>query len=153
VCPMATVRCWTGAETEALRQAMRLSIRAFAAHLGVDARTVNKWEARGNTITLLPDTQALMDTALGRAPEDVKTRFTQTLDSSGQQPTNRTEREVADALPRSEAVPVAPMPPVRSVIGSAHWPGNCISISGGCSPRPGTLTRPELSLTRLLRSG
>ena len=66
---MATVQRWTGAETEALRQAMRLSIRAFAAHLGVDAQTVNKWEARGNTVTLFPDTQALMDTALGRAPE------------------------------------------------------------------------------------
>ncbi len=74
---MATVRCWTGAHTKALRQAMRLSIRAFAAHLGVDARTVNKWEARGATITLLPDTQALMDTALSRAPDDVQTRFTQ----------------------------------------------------------------------------
>ena len=82
---MATVECWTGAQTKALRQAMRLSIRAFAAHLGVDARTVDKWEARGATITLLPDNQALMDTALSRAPEDVKTRFTQTLDSSGQQ--------------------------------------------------------------------
>jgi transcriptional regulator with XRE-family HTH domain len=79
---MATVQCWTGAETKALRQAMRLSVRAFAAHLGVDARTVNKWEARGSTITLLPDTQALMDTALDRAPDDVKTRFTQTLDSA-----------------------------------------------------------------------
>jgi DNA-binding transcriptional regulator YiaG len=72
---MVTVQCWTGAETKALRQAMRLSIRAFAAHLGIDARTVNKWEARRGTITLRPDTQALMDTALERAPEEVKTRF------------------------------------------------------------------------------
>ncbi len=47
---------------------MRLSIRAFAAHLGVEARTVNKWEARGSSITLLPDNQALLDTALSRAP-------------------------------------------------------------------------------------
>jgi transcriptional regulator with XRE-family HTH domain len=74
---MATVQHWTGAETKAFRQAMRLSIRAFAEHLGVDARTVNKWEARGNTIALLPDTQAVLDTALDRAPADVKTRFTQ----------------------------------------------------------------------------
>ena len=56
---MVTVQCWTGAETKALRQAMRLSIRAFAAHLGIDARTVNKWETRRGTITLRPDTQAL----------------------------------------------------------------------------------------------
>ena len=48
MCPMATVQRWTGAETKALRQAMRLSsVRSFAAHLGVDARTMNKWEARG----------------------------------------------------------------------------------------------------------
>jgi hypothetical protein len=79
---------------------MRLSIRAFAAHLGVDARTVDKWEARGATITLLPDNQALMDTALSRAPEDVKTRFTQTLDSSDT--TTRHERpRSGDYLPIS----------------------------------------------------
>lgn len=76
--PMVTVQRWAGVETKALRQAMRLSIRAFAAYLGVDARTVNKWEARGASITLLPDTQALMDTALSRTADDVKTRFTQT---------------------------------------------------------------------------
>ncbi|MGH3698097.1 MAG: hypothetical protein ACRDQY_01225 [Pseudonocardiaceae bacterium] len=51
---MVTVQCWTGAETKALRQAMRLSIRASAAYLGIDARSVNKWEARLGTITLRP---------------------------------------------------------------------------------------------------
>jgi hypothetical protein len=74
---MVTVQCWTGAQTKALRQAMRLSIRAFAAHLGIGARTVNKREARGHTITLIPDTQALLDTALDQAPDDVKARFIQ----------------------------------------------------------------------------
>jgi transcriptional regulator with XRE-family HTH domain len=89
---MATVQPWIGAETKALRHAMRLSIRAFAEHLGVGARTVNKWEARGSTITLLPDTQALLDTALDRAPDDVKTRFAQTMASSEQQQhTNETQ--------------------------------------------------------------
>lgn len=96
--PMATVQCWTGAETKVLRQAMRLSIRAFAAHLGVDARTVNKWEARGSTITLLPDTQALMDTALDRAPDDVKSRFTQTLDSSATVASQEQSDGFTDAL-------------------------------------------------------
>lgn len=82
---MATVQRWTGAETKALRAAMRVSIRAFAAYLGVDARTVNKWEARGATIILLPDTQAVMDTALSRASDEVKTRFADALASSGHQ--------------------------------------------------------------------
>src|SRR5262249_5191882 len=81
---MVTVQRWTGAETKALRQAMRLSIRGFAAYLGVDARTVNKWEARSNTITPLPDTQALLDTALSRAPEDVRTRFNQAVGNGEQ---------------------------------------------------------------------
>ena len=81
---MITVQCWTGAETKALRQAMRLSIRAFAAYLGIDARTVNKWEARHTTITLRPHTQELLDTALQQAPEDVQTRFSQTVRSTQQ---------------------------------------------------------------------
>jgi transcriptional regulator with XRE-family HTH domain len=98
---MATVQRWTGAETKALRQAMRLSIRAFAAHLGVDARLVNKWEARGNTITLRPDTQALMDTALNQAPDDAQTRFTRILDSTKQeQHTNQTQ-PLERAVPRT----------------------------------------------------
>jgi DNA-binding transcriptional regulator YiaG len=99
--PMTTVPHWTGAQTKALRQAMRLSIRAFAAHLGVDTRTVNKWEAQGNTITLLPDNQALLDTALARAPEDVKTRFTQTLNSNEQQQHTNQAQPVERATPHT----------------------------------------------------
>ncbi|MBV9142016.1 MAG: helix-turn-helix transcriptional regulator, partial [Pseudonocardiales bacterium] len=82
---MVTVQCWTGAETTALRRATRLSIRAFADHLGVDTRTITKWESRRGTITLLPDTQALMDTALGRAPDEVKIRFTQAVGTHNQE--------------------------------------------------------------------
>src|SRR2546430_7293323 len=84
---MATVQSWTGAETKALRQAMRLSVRAFAARLGVDARTVNKWEARGSSITLLLDTQDLLDSALRLASEEVHARFEQAVDASS--PTER----------------------------------------------------------------
>jgi len=105
---MVTVQCWTGAETKALRQAMRLSIRAFAAHLGIDARTVNKWEARRGTITLRPDTQALMDTALERAPEEVKTRFTQTVHSAKQEQRGNAAQFVAPAHDfHTEAAPGA----------------------------------------------
>jgi transcriptional regulator with XRE-family HTH domain len=98
---MTTVQHWTGAQTKAFRQAMRLSVRAFAAHLGVDTRTVTKWEARGKTITLLPDTQALLDTALARAPEDAKTRFTQTLNSNEQQQHTAQTQQVSAAQPVS----------------------------------------------------
>ncbi|MGH3799370.1 MAG: helix-turn-helix domain-containing protein [Pseudonocardiaceae bacterium] len=43
---MTTVRRWTGLEAKLLREALRLSVRDFAAYLGVGMRTVNKWEAR-----------------------------------------------------------------------------------------------------------
>lgn len=76
---MTTVQRWTGAETKALREALRLSVRDFAAYLDVDRRTVNKWEARGAGITLLPKSQELLDTALGRASEEVRERFVATL--------------------------------------------------------------------------
>lgn len=100
---MVSVQCWTGVETKALRQAMRLSIRAFAAYLGIDARTVNKWEARLSTITLRPHTQALMDTALARAPEEVKTRFSHTVSSAGQeQHGNAAQRAAVAHGPQTE---------------------------------------------------
>lgn len=106
---MATVQCWTGAETKALRQAMRLSIRAFAAHLGIDARTINKWEARHTTIILRPHTQALMDTALARAPEEVKTRFTQIVRSAQQKQHDNKAQSAAPAqhAPHAEPAPGA----------------------------------------------
>ncbi|HEX3815577.1 MAG TPA: hypothetical protein VHX59_22300 [Mycobacteriales bacterium] len=72
---MATVQCWTGREAKLLRQALRETVRGFAEYLGVDARTVAKWEARAETITLLPDTQTLMDTALRLADQNVRERF------------------------------------------------------------------------------
>lgn len=72
---MATVQHWTGAETKALRLAMRQTMRGFAEHLGVEPRTVARWEQRGRTISLLPDSQALLDTALRQSAEEVRLRF------------------------------------------------------------------------------
>jgi tetratricopeptide (TPR) repeat protein len=71
-----TVQRWTGIETRALRQALRMSVRRFAEHLGVGIRTVSKWESRGENIVLLPDSQEILDVALSRAPEAVQDRFT-----------------------------------------------------------------------------
>ncbi|MCA1670795.1 MAG: hypothetical protein LC799_00850 [Actinobacteria bacterium] len=66
---------WTGRETSLLRAALRLSVRDFAAHLGIGARTVNKWEARQADITPYPHMQEVLDTALARASDEVKARF------------------------------------------------------------------------------
>ena len=72
---MASVRQWSGREARALRRALRLSVRAFAEHLGVAVRTVTKWESLGAETSPRPDTQAILDTALSRADADAKLRF------------------------------------------------------------------------------
>ena len=72
---MDMVRRWTGHESRALRQAMRLSVRDFSAKLGVATRTVTKWEAEGLRAHLRPDSHALLDTAYHHADDRVKTRF------------------------------------------------------------------------------
>lgn len=72
---MTIVRRWTGLEANLLREALRLSVRDFAAHLGVGERTVNKWEARLAGITLRPHMQEVLDTALARASDEARARF------------------------------------------------------------------------------
>jgi tetratricopeptide (TPR) repeat protein len=70
-----TVRQWTGLEAKALRAALRMTVRGFADYLGVGVRTVAKWEARGSDIQPIPETQAILDTALAKASSDVHARF------------------------------------------------------------------------------
>ncbi|MET9478922.1 helix-turn-helix domain-containing protein [Streptomyces sp. NPDC006638] len=72
---MATVHHWTGLEARALRLALRLSVRAFAEHLGVAVATVSKWESKRAETEPRPDTQAILDTALGRADAHAHLRF------------------------------------------------------------------------------
>lgn len=72
---MATVRHWTGRESRALRQAMRLTVRAFADKLGVAARTVTSWEQLGAEARPRPDSQAMLDTALQHADDGARARF------------------------------------------------------------------------------
>ena len=72
---MATVQSWTGAEISALRQAKRMSIREFAAHLGVSERMISKWEAGGEGIKPRPVNQAALDTCLGHCDPDTQARF------------------------------------------------------------------------------
>ncbi|MFJ1709725.1 helix-turn-helix domain-containing protein [Kitasatospora sp. NPDC088346] len=72
---MATVERWTGAEVRALREAKRMSIEAFADHLGVSGRMVSKWEARGAEIHPRPVNQAALDTSLAVSSPEVHERF------------------------------------------------------------------------------
>ncbi|WTD64881.1 helix-turn-helix domain-containing protein [Micromonospora sp. NBC_01638] len=72
---MPTVQAWTGRETRALRQALRMSIRDFAENLGVSERTVSKWEAGQDAVRPRPEMQAALDTALSRAGSQAADRF------------------------------------------------------------------------------
>ncbi|MEU5829296.1 DUF5919 domain-containing protein [Micromonospora tulbaghiae] len=91
---MTTVQKWTGRETRALRQALRMSVRDFSAHLGVAERTVSKWEAAMGAACPRPEMQAALDTAIGTAAEDVRSRFASTQrDQAG-----RVAAEVASDL-------------------------------------------------------
>ncbi|MGQ0773891.1 MAG: helix-turn-helix domain-containing protein [Pseudonocardiales bacterium] len=72
---MSVVERWTGREAALLRQALRLSVRDFAAYLGIGMRTINKWEARQATITQRPHMQEILDTALSQASDEAQARF------------------------------------------------------------------------------
>lgn len=72
---MVVTHRWTGREAAALRQARRMSIRAFAAHLGVAVATVSNWDSRGEHAQLRTETQQLLDIELARASADVRERF------------------------------------------------------------------------------
>lgn len=80
---MATVQHWSGLEARALRLALRMSVRAFAGHLGVAVGTVSKWERLGIDTQPRPDTQAILDTALARSDIAVHLRFETLLSEAG----------------------------------------------------------------------
>jgi transcriptional regulator with XRE-family HTH domain len=72
---MSTVPQWSGREVRALREARRMSVREFAAHLGVSDRMVSKWEAGGATMRPRSMNQAALDTSLATASPEARTRF------------------------------------------------------------------------------
>ncbi|MFG3157294.1 XRE family transcriptional regulator [Streptomyces sp. NPDC048219] len=72
---MAVIVKWTGREAAALGEALRMSIRAYASHLGVNPATVQKWRNRGRDLELMPETAEMLDVALRQCPEDVVAKF------------------------------------------------------------------------------
>ena len=57
-CTPMVVGRWTGREVRALREALRMSVRAFAEHLGVTTATVSRWEHRRAPAPPRPAAQA-----------------------------------------------------------------------------------------------
>jgi hypothetical protein len=54
---------------------MRMSVRDFAARLGISARAVSKWEAGGDTTVPRPDSQAMLDTTFETLAPSMRDRF------------------------------------------------------------------------------
>ncbi|MFD7862231.1 helix-turn-helix domain-containing protein [Streptomyces sp. NPDC059783] len=98
---MATVHHWTGLEAKALRLAQRLSVRAFAQQLGLAVATVSKWESKLSDTEPRPDTQAILDTALGRAEAAVHLRFETLLSEMTSPAQNSGRRRVTASGPRA----------------------------------------------------
>ncbi|MER0482225.1 hypothetical protein ABR737_28465 [Streptomyces sp. Edi2] len=96
---MATVHHWTGLEARALRLALRLSVRAFAQHLGVGIRTISKWEKLLVATEPRQDTQAVLDTALARSDAAAHLRFETFLSEAGR-PGQGSGRRITTSGPR-----------------------------------------------------
>lgn len=82
---MDVVDTWTGALAATLRRAYHYSQVGFAERLGVDPRTVAKWE--GNpALTQCPEQQQILDIHLWQAPDHVKARFALLLQQQATKP-------------------------------------------------------------------
>jgi transcriptional regulator with XRE-family HTH domain len=74
-CSQATVAWWGGRETFALRRALRLSVRAFAEHIGTSVSTVTGWEDQRGLVSPGTGMQAVLDQVLKQAEPGVRARF------------------------------------------------------------------------------
>jgi hypothetical protein len=79
--PMLVIDRWTGRHARALQVALRMTNEAFAEHLGVAVRTVANWRERPEMVPTL-HLQDVLDTALDRSSESVKSRFVAILDTT-----------------------------------------------------------------------
>jgi formylglycine-generating enzyme required for sulfatase activity len=139
---MATVARWSGHEVRALREARRMSVREFAAHLGVSDRMVSKWEAGGTSIRPRPVNQEALDTSLTRASADVKARFALATASPPAVPAG-SPQPVAAAGPPDAANPRAGGPAEREA-----GPSGARLV--GLMPRQGGSALPASAATALV---
>jgi hypothetical protein len=71
---MQVTATWTGAQADALRQALRMTNESFAEHLGVSVRTVAYWRQRPDMIPQR-QIQDFLNAALDRASDRIKAQF------------------------------------------------------------------------------
>src|SRR5258708_10369575 len=82
---MEMIEGWDGASACMLQAALRMSNEAFAAHLGIGARTVAGWHQKPATRPR-PEMQQLLDTALSQASSGVRERLAALIGQPGQAP-------------------------------------------------------------------
>ncbi len=116
-----TIRKWTAREIRALREAARMSLRDFSARLGISDRMISKWEA-GDVKNLRPDSQALLDTFLRDAPEDVHARLAAMLGTAPPNSPNRVLRGIREERGETRAEFAEAMARVARQIGEEVYP-------------------------------
>ena len=82
---MATVGEWTGVDVKAFRLAARMTQPEFAAWVGVNKRTIRRWETTGHAGAF---NQSILDSLLASASDDVLEQFRRIRNrTSGQEDT------------------------------------------------------------------
>jgi transcriptional regulator with XRE-family HTH domain len=100
---------------------MRMSVRDFAARLGISARAVSKWEASGETMVPRPDSQSILDTTLENVSPSVRGRFELLLGSG-------VDKASEPEVPTDQSpAPQAPEPPHPEGSGLRDNPGSLIA--------------------------
>lgn len=140
-----------------------MSIREFAAHLGVHERLVSKWEAGGIRVHPRPVNQAALDTCLARSGDVERARFT-ALSTPGADggPAMLAARTPAGAGNSSDAGPSALLdggsfrddgPPAISerdlIMAAAHEASDHVSRAEGTNLGPSTLEQLDADVTRI----
>jgi tetratricopeptide (TPR) repeat protein len=98
------VTVWSGREAHALREALRMSLDDFAAHLSVSRRAVARWNAVPG-VRLRWDIQRALDRALAAAPPEARQRMRALLAASREENPGRPGAAAEAAAPRDVAQP------------------------------------------------
>lgn len=100
---MREVDTWTGADVRLLRRlALRMSLREFAAELGISDRTVSKWEQGDGSRRPRSHYQAMFDTLLERVEPADRTRFMEAVARRGSLSAAESVLEHVDGVDRRE---------------------------------------------------
>lgn len=123
-----------------------MSVRAFAAHLGVAVASVTNWEKRGEQIRLRHETQEILDRDLSRADEGIRNRFEAAtagrtagvVPTSGSDGTRRLEYALAHPG-RTDAVTVAYLRAQVTLLDAAYVHEPSASLLGPAGERHGQI--------------